>query len=884
MVSDQVNQRSLEKSKIQPCLESDIMDYTLLLLIIGYIVSASLCIIIAILIMNWRKNPGSIFFILLMLNFATWSLARLVGLISPNHDVMVFGELVAFLPQTITAPLIFSFISQMAKKDGLVKPVIHWLLWIPPAILFIFALTNKFHNLIFRNISFEIVRSMLIFVSESGPLVYVNVVYSYVLIAISLYWLLIHLRQSSDKGIVSAVMIIAITLVSMVVKFLQVINASLISIFDITPLFFPFLALALFWGIKQQHLFNIRPIAYQTLLDNAPDGVIVINKQGNIIEANKSAGNILDLDYKKFLGEKLSHIAPDLCMDDPHCFGDVDQLDKVMELPGSPKKIVKLSMRRVTKKNGKLVGHIISCQDITALRQAQEELRKKYHFTDLLIEATSEINTTLDLDAVLEKILQKASEVVPYDEADIVLIDDGGNHKFVSVKSFMKNHPMDFVLDLEPMNDELYGFERMSRTGEKILINDIRNNPNWNPAVEGTDWIRSYLGVPIQHRGKILGFINLAMGKPNAFSEEQARQIQVFANYAASAIINATLFNETERFAMELSVLNEISQVINADIELQETLRAISRELQLIISIDFFGITFYQEESHIVEKYLYRADETRIDIPPFNVYKKDSITRFVIEESRRLYIPDIFAEDSEINPQEIAWIGKLHFHTLLAIPLVSRGDVFGVLLVGSTQIDAYTSDQIEMIEAIALQNSAAINNARLFEQVQEQAITDALTNLDNRRHFDMKIKNEIDRARRYQHNFSLIMMDIDHFKSVNDRYGHLAGDYILREIAKLSKGLLRKADSAFRYGGEEFMFLLPETKKEEAFPVAERIRQTIEDTQFVYKDTRISLTVSLGICDFQDEKKDPDALINSVDNALYEAKESGRNNTRMCAE
>lgn len=849
---------------------------------IGYIFSAILCIIIARIVWGRRENPGSISFVLLMLSLAVWSTSAFLALQTEQLEPKIVYQLASLAAQLSIGPLLFAFVTYFTGKKRWTKPPFNGLVWALPITIFLLALTNEYHGLIYSDIHIERIDSYLLGIFKSGPFLYVSMIYSFGLIIISLYWLSRYFLRFKTKGIISAVMITVTSLAALVVYTLHLTDFLLNTPIDITPHTFSLMALALFWSISQQQLFKLSPVAYKTLIENMPNGLIVLNNDGYIIKTNQAALNFISNQQESIEGEFIQQVAPFLCDYDPECFQNQSKFQKEIELPGSPQRIVKVQMQHITEKDNIPIGKIITIHDITDLRETEQELRKRNEFTNTLIDATAEINKTLDLQNVLDKILEHALKIVPYDEADIVLIDDNGNYKFVSVNSLLDDHPMEFILDLEPMNKELLGFEKMAKAGEIVLIKDTKNDPNWNSNIEGTEWIKSYLGVPIQHRGDILGFINLAMGTKNAFDKEQARQIQIFTNYAASAIVNAQLFEKIEYIAMEMSALNEINQVINAGTGLTETLQAALKQLKLVLPIDTFGVTLYNQRTHMVETFLYHADGSQIDIPTFNLFTRDSISRNVIQKQKCIYVPNVYADDSIINIKDISWIDKFHSHTLLASPLIRRGEIFGVLIVGSNEIDAYSSEQIELVETVALQSSSAIDNARLFEQVQEQAITDELTGLDNRRHFNLLIDKEIKRAQRYEHQLSLIMFDIDDFKDVNDQYGHLVGDFILKEIAAKTRECLRKTDAPFRYGGEEFIVILPESREDSALKIAERIRKTIEDAQFEYNGVTHKITVSLGVCQLASDNPDAESFIAAVDKALYLAKNAGKNCVRTC--
>lgn len=162
------------------------------------------------------------------------------------------------------------------------------------------------------------------------------------------------------------------------------------------------------------------------------------------------------------------------------------------------------------------------------------------------------------------------------------------------------------------------------------------------------------------------------------------------------------------------------------------------------------------------------------------------------------------------------------------------------------------------------------------EEIYQLKITDGLTGLPNRRRFMEVLSAEIPRARRHRRDLALVMMDIDHFKSVNDSLGHLAGDHVLRELANVVSLQVRQGEVFARYGGEEFVLLLPETNGEQARQTAERVRAKVESCTFQFADRRIPVTVSMGIGAFQGDM-DEQALIEAADRNLYKAKELGRN-------
>jgi diguanylate cyclase (GGDEF)-like protein len=180
---------------------------------------------------------------------------------------------------------------------------------------------------------------------------------------------------------------------------------------------------------------------------------------------------------------------------------------------------------------------------------------------------------------------------------------------------------------------------------------------------------------------------------------------------------------------------------------------------------------------------------------------------------------------------------------------------------------------------LANQAAMAIHNANLYRQTEEMAITDGLTGLYNQRFFEAMLNSVYNSTRKNQQPLSMLVLDLDFFKSYNDRHGHLAGNELLFQLARLLKQSVRKEDLTFRFGGEEFVVLLSSTKKDDALKVAEKIRRNVEMTLFPHEDGHPSqkLTISIGVASFPEDKQHPRDLFQAADMALYEAKKRGRN-------
>jgi len=229
--------------------------------------------------------------------------------------------------------------------------------------------------------------------------------------------------------------------------------------------------------------------------------------------------------------------------------------------------------------------------------------------------------------------------------------------------------------------------------------------------------------------------------------------------------------------------------------------------------------------------------------------------------------PVIFDEGSELRG----------IQALKILPLKSGDRVLGTLVAASRKRGVFDDEAVRMLEVIALQTAQALQRAQLFAAVERLATTDGLTGLHNHRHFQNLLEQNTSLALRYQKPLSLLMCDIDHFKTVNDTYGHPAGDLVLKGVAEILERQARQTDAVARYGGEEFALILPETDSEAARAIAERIRVAVEQATFMTELGPLKITLSLGVATLPDVARLKQELIDQADQALYAAKRGGRN-------
>ena len=260
---------------------------------------------------------------------------------------------------------------------------------------------------------------------------------------------------------------------------------------------------------------------------------------------------------------------------------------------------------------------------------------------------------------------------------------------------------------------------------------------------------------------------------------------------------------------------------------------------------------------------------------------EDPLNQWVISRGTTLIIRDL-EKDFRFRGLETGGLnGKCFYISPL---LSSQGQVTGLVRMEALDKDAIDNEDQRLLESLVVLASLSAENAKLYRETQELAVTDGLTKLLLRRTLLERLESELKRAGQTETPLSFILVDIDHFKSVNDTYGHPAGDKVLREIAQMVKKKVRDVDLCGRYGGEEFAVLLPATDLKGAKLVAERIREGVRKEAFELRGEKRSITISLGISSFPEDAREMEALIERADEALYRSKERGRDRVTAFSE
>ncbi|MFH1023386.1 MAG: sensor domain-containing diguanylate cyclase [Planctomycetota bacterium] len=330
----------------------------------------------------------------------------------------------------------------------------------------------------------------------------------------------------------------------------------------------------------------------------------------------------------------------------------------------------------------------------------------------------------------------------------------------------------------------------------------------------------------------------------------------------------------------KINMISRLSREINS-LEFNQIVEICVEKIPLLVGARYASLFLYDydKDEFLLERHNHPGDiESHIRLK----VNRNTILGYVAKQQEMLVIQDLAAFEKVRGIRfERPFAEKYRTSSCIVAPLLAGNRVVGVLCLadkteGGTFNDMHDAPVIQQLSDLV---GAALRNVQLYDEVKHQAETDAMTGLANHETFLTELRREVDRSHRYKRPLALILIDVDHFKQFNDTYGHQVGDHILKETARIIGADVRQVDTAGRYGGDEFILLLPETDLPGAKVVADRIHQKIRTASYRNDGNALAVTVSIGVAGYRPEMKSTE-FIKVCDEALYAAKQAGRD--RVC--
>jgi diguanylate cyclase (GGDEF)-like protein len=390
----------------------------------------------------------------------------------------------------------------------------------------------------------------------------------------------------------------------------------------------------------------------------------------------------------------------------------------------------------------------------------------------------------------------------------------------------------------------------------------------------GPATVQSFIAVPVLERGHLRAVLCADRTADRPFGPAEEELLRDSTSHILRAFENERVFVQLESSKREQETLYRVSQALSTALTQDAVMEVGLTAAKEIVPHDFAAITEYQAEGrrHVVRR---AAGERALDFQGLRFRDNTSLTAMVVKN--RHYLP----YRGEFDPkQQVLFTKKAKLkamESLLVLPLVAREEPIGTLIVAARAPSAFGTSSRDTLQALANQLAVAMANARSVRLLEEMATTDGLTGCLNKRALLDQMEQKLMAAQRFGRKLSLIVTDLDHFKAVNDTYGHAAGDRVLKELGGVLRRVKRETDLVARFGGEEFCVLCEETDARGARLLAERVREELEKTEVVTELGPVKVTASLGVATFPDHASTAADLFVQGDKALYEAKNRGRN-------
>lgn len=483
----------------------------------------------------------------------------------------------------------------------------------------------------------------------------------------------------------------------------------------------------------------------------------------------------------------------------------------------------------------------------------------------------AQLTRLTSVEEVSDALCNQTQRVVAFDNARVyVLLEDSHTLDPVAFRHHAREYHGESAATLRvKVGEGIAGW--VAATGRQLRIDDAAADPRAVQVPGSADLIEeSMLLAPLRSEGRVIGVVVLSRLGLNRFSDDELRLLGVLADQAAVAIENAGLLADRDRHLVELAALLDISQAGGGSNGERELADELAGKLRGAAHMDACLISRWDDESGALVPI--GASGRPLDGAARDLAANRALRHILINDESLFLDPSV----DDMQPAELARLEELGGAAALLLPLSAAGHMMGLVeFISQHSGRNFHAGEIEVLRTMANQAASALENARLMRQLRDAAETDLVTGVYSHRHLQDRVRQETARAARSHSPLSVLMVDLDDFKLVNDRHGHQAGDRVLRAIAGALRAAVRTSDVVARYGGDEFVVLMPDTDASEAEQVAQRAADAVATLAHPTADgSDIHVTCSVGLALHPRDGRSGKALLRAADAAMYTHKRS----------
>jgi diguanylate cyclase (GGDEF)-like protein len=332
---------------------------------------------------------------------------------------------------------------------------------------------------------------------------------------------------------------------------------------------------------------------------------------------------------------------------------------------------------------------------------------------------------------------------------------------------------------------------------------------------------------------------------------------------------------DNDRRLYELKIFHDVAKALTSTLDLDTILQTIMEKMAAYFEPATWSLVMIDESSH-EPYYAASVGNGSEGLAALRLSDGTSLTDWVVGRGEALVIENVNADPLIESDSRSGWFDGSC--SVVCVPVRTGGKVLGVIQLVNIDMQVYARSET-LLQTLADYAAIAIENARAVRRIQELSITDDCTGLYNARHLFTVLADEVNRSARFGYEFALLFLDLDHFKRVNDEYGHIVGSKLLAEVGGCLRENLRLVDAAFRYGGDEFAVLLPQTSREAGLRVARRISRVFHQRRWLVDEKlRVEMRASIGIAVCPDDATTPQTVVQRADEMMYTVKQAGRDN------